>query len=420
MRVARLQVQRGCGCARNWPHGAPAAAGRRAAARGLAAGAGRGGSALRTLGHRRLRARTTCRSSRTTRCLRSDPRRAARRDASTMACGAILAVLRRRTRRRNLAGAALLARVQLRERIVLFLGFRILRDRDLDLVRVDVDDVAVVQLVRLGPRDAMVRRVDEDTVGAGVLDEVLAVQIADQGVPARDVRIRKHPVVVRQAADGAADGVEDLAAAGAEVLRLLADDFQRKDHGVGLFPRSAEALIVQRLGASQYRPEGRNNNEYYRPLQRRLSGPDATGITDGQAMTGQRRQPDKRRDFAAFCGRGGLVRDRRLGGRAAGHGGLRQRAGRRGLAPVHDLGGLPGHWRRAGRRAPRDRRRDPQPLRPEGQAGRRRDHRQRDPGVRAAAHADDPHQAGAGELPASRRRGRHTGRCCTSIPRART
>ena len=92
-----------------------------------------------------------------------------------------------------------------------------------------------MQLVRLGAREAIVRRVDEDTVGAGVFDEVLAVQIADQGVPAGDVRIRKHPVVVRQAADRAADGIEDLAAARAQVLGLLADDFQREDHGVGLF-----------------------------------------------------------------------------------------------------------------------------------------------------------------------------------------
>ena len=138
---------------------------------------------------------------------------------------AILAILRRRTRRRNLARAALLARVQLRERIVLFLGFRILRDRALDLVRVDVDDIAVVQLMRLGPRDALVRRVDEDTVGAGVLDEVLAVQIADQGVPARDVRIRKDPVVVGQAADGAAHSLEDLAAGCAELFCVLTGHF---------------------------------------------------------------------------------------------------------------------------------------------------------------------------------------------------
>src|SRR5688572_14154866 len=68
------------------------------------------------------------------------------------------------------------------------------------------------------------------------------------------------------------------------------------------FPRSAEALIVQRLGASQYRPEGRNNNEYYRPLQRNFRRPGRNGHDQtGQAMTGQRRQPDKRRNLQLFA-----------------------------------------------------------------------------------------------------------------------
>ncbi len=170
------------------------------------------------------------------------------------------------------------------------------------------------------------------------------------------------------------------------------------------FPRSAEALIMETIGASQYRPEGRNNNEYYRPLQRQTFGHrTAAGMTKWgrHYVRPERRQPGKRRNFAPFCGCGGVVRGRGLGCRTAGHGRVRQRAGRRSLAPVHDLGGLPRHWRRASRRAARDRRRDPQPLRPARQAGRCRDHRQRDPGVRAGAHADDPHQAGAGELPAS-------------------
>lgn len=57
-------------------------------------------------------------------------------------------------------------------------------------------------------------------------------------MPAGYVRIREHPVVVRQAADRAADGIEDLAAARSQVLCLLADDFQREDHGVGLLLRA--------------------------------------------------------------------------------------------------------------------------------------------------------------------------------------
>src|SRR6185503_9427017 len=139
-----------------------------------------------------------------------------------------------RTRRRNLLRTAFTARLELRERIVALGRFRILRDRNFDLIGVDEDHVAVVQLGRFSTRDAVVRRVDEDAVGAGVLDEILAAYIADQGVAARDVRIRKHPVVVRQAPDGAANGVEYLAAPCPEVLCLLANDFQRKDHGLSV------------------------------------------------------------------------------------------------------------------------------------------------------------------------------------------
>ena len=190
----------------------------------------------------------------------------------------------RRPRRGNFARRAarlVVARLQQRERIVVVLGLRILRERNPDLVGVDEQHVAVAQLMRVAAGQAMVRRVDEDAVGAGVLDEVLAVQIADEGVPAGYVRIREHPVVVRQAADGAAHGVEDLAAARAEVLRLLANDFQREDHGdwpapAALYPPE---MIMETLGASQYRAGDRKNNEYYRPLP-----------TDFRPLTGDRDQ----------------------------------------------------------------------------------------------------------------------------------
>ena len=44
---------------------------------------------------------------------------------------------------------------------------------------------------------------------------------------------------------------------------LLPDDFQRQDHAVGLYvPEVLSAFSMETLGASQYRPEVRKNNEY--------------------------------------------------------------------------------------------------------------------------------------------------------------
>ena len=126
-------------------------------------------------------------------------------------------------------------------------------------------------------------------------------------------------------------------------------------------------------------------------------------------------------DFAAFCGCGGLVRGRAPGGRAAGHGGVHQRAGRRGLAPVHDLGGLQGHRRRAGRastcaiggeiRSHYD---------PKGSSGDAET-------IVNEILAYEPERMLAirikqapASLPHRDARRRHTGPCCTSIPPART
>src|SRR5678815_1812881 len=88
---------------------------------------------------------------------------------------------------------------------------------------------------------------------------------------------------------------------------------------VCLFLLAAESLIMETDGASQYRPEGRNNNEYYRPL------PADFRATHHKRDGGYERpsaQCEETLVFALFCSRGRLVCGGGLGGRTPGHGGI--------------------------------------------------------------------------------------------------
>src|SRR6185436_20784493 len=101
--------------------------------------------------------------------------------------------------------------------------------------------------MRTASNDPLVRGIHEDAVPARILDEKRAVDEADDGMAAGDVRIRQHPVVVGETADGPSLDAEDLSARGPQCARLRSHDFQREDHRVFLRARVTHAGAVTPL-----------------------------------------------------------------------------------------------------------------------------------------------------------------------------
>ena len=86
------------------------------------------------------------------------------------------------------------------------------RDGHADFVRIDEEAVARLEGVATSRHESVARRVDRDAVGARVLDVEDAVEEGDDGVAARDLRVRKDPVAALRAADDATRRRERVAA----------------------------------------------------------------------------------------------------------------------------------------------------------------------------------------------------------------
>jgi hypothetical protein len=105
-------------------------------------------------------------------------------------------------------------------------------DADQDVIVAHPQSVPVAQLDLAGHRGGLVCVVDEDAVGAGVDQPVLAAVELHLEVMARHdaARIGQHPVVVRGAADVAAIDAENPRAVLAEFTVVFADDSKFDGH----------------------------------------------------------------------------------------------------------------------------------------------------------------------------------------------
>ena len=106
----------------------------------------------------------------------------------------------------------------------------LVRDGHLHLVRVDEDAVPLLERVPSSRHQA--GRVDEDAVGALVVDDVEdRVLEGDRGVAAGDLAMRQHPVAAARAANGPPLRGKHPAAGVSERRCLRWIDFQGQDHG---------------------------------------------------------------------------------------------------------------------------------------------------------------------------------------------
>src|SRR5882757_6596973 len=84
--------------------------------------------------------------------------------------------------------------------------------------------------MQLAFRQAVVRVLDEHTVGAGVLQQITAVAKMDTRVMSGDIGVRNDPIVIGRTSDAPACCLEYLTRSSAQLTCLRTDDIKRECH----------------------------------------------------------------------------------------------------------------------------------------------------------------------------------------------
>src|SRR6185437_902083 len=172
-------------------------------------------------------------------------------------------------------------------------------DLDDDLVVADVEPVPVAQRLRDRTRGRLVRRVDEGAVRAGILEVESAARGAHPRMAAGHevLRVRKHPVVAGNAADGAAALVKYLVRGRAQLAALSAYDAEGEQHQEDP-PALAQSVADQLPVSIPTNPAGSGKPREHSQLAVSVLDPSVHQIASGASS-----RPTSRCAYAltAFC-----------------------------------------------------------------------------------------------------------------------